>query len=190
MAKARKARKSKRAAKRRTARRKPAAKRRPARRAVRRTLRKARPMRRITRKRGGKNILLQKLEKLLGTFSDDMITSLDLKDEKKRLLQKINELKREEIHLQDMVEDLEATRDKQAAEIKRKEEEEMDLQNRVAILKDEKAGMESDKITLNQQIDALKREREELNASLERTNDLLVRFRHHIEEFDEDLKSE
>jgi chromosome segregation ATPase len=119
-----------------------------------------------------------------------MITSLDLKDEKKSLLKKVNELKREEIHLQDMVEDLEATRDKQANEIKRKEEEEIELQNNVAILKDEKAGMESDKITLNQQIDALKREREELNASLERTNDLLIRFRAHIEEFDEDLKTE
>jgi|GEM_PF-1407857 len=160
------------------------------RRAVRRPSRKARPIRSTAHKKGGKNILLQQLEKLLGTFSDDMITSLDLKDEKKNLLKKINELKREEIHLQDMVEDLEAARDKQATEMEKKEREEEDLKNRVTVLKDEKAGMESEKITLNQQIDVLKREKEDLNASLERTNDLLIRFRAHIEEFDDELKTD
>jgi len=89
-----------------------------------------------------------------------------------------------------MVDDLEATRDKQAMVIKKREAEEEELMNRVSILKDEKAGMESDKITLNQSIDSLRREKEDLNASLDRTNDLLVRFRAHIEEFDEDLKSD
>jgi chromosome segregation ATPase len=141
------------------------------------------------KRKANKNILLKQLEKLLGTFSDDMITTLDLKDEKKALLKKLSELKREEVHLQDMVDDLERTRDKQAVEIRKRESEEQGLMDRVSILKDEKADMESDKITLNQQIDALKREKEELNSSLERTNDLLVRFRAHIEEFDEELKS-
>jgi len=207
--KARKTRhKAKRTTKRKTARRKPSVKRRAAKRTVRksrktrtarrtpgkartmkRTAGKAKPVRRAPTRKGQKNILLQQVEKLLGTFSDDMITALDLKDEKKNLLRKINELKREELHLMDMIEDIEATRDKQAMEIKKKEAEEEELKTRVSGLKDEKADMESEKITLNQQISTLKREKDDLNASLDRTNDLLVRFRAHIEEFDDDLKT-
>jgi chromosome segregation ATPase len=190
MAKAKRVRKTKRkAAKRKTSRRHVKRKHR----AVRRPARKARIVKRASRKKpqkkGMKTVLIQQVEKLLGTFSDDMITALDLKDEKKNLLKKINELKREEAHLMDLIQDLESTRDKQALQIKNKEMEEEELKNRVSMLKDEKAGMVSEKIRLNQQINALKGERENLNASLDRTNDLLVRFRHHIEEFDEDLKS-
>jgi len=51
--------------------------------------RKRRVIRRTSGSKKGKNILIRQVEKLLGTFSDDMITSLDLKDEKKNLLKKI-----------------------------------------------------------------------------------------------------
>jgi len=137
----------------------------------------------------GKGELIKELEKLLGTFSDDMITALDIKSEKKSLLKKIRDLKKEELHLKDMVEDLEAARNKQAAELKKKAVKEAELKQKIDQFKEETADMESEKITLNQQIKELKQEREELNASLERTNDLLVRFRHHIQEFDQSIKS-
>jgi chromosome segregation ATPase len=128
------------------------------------------------------------LEGVLSTLTDDVTKALDIKEERKLLEKKVRQLKDEEIQLSEVVDHLKKTRDKMQEELKAKEDEEQELQSKVLTLKEDKASMESDKLALNQQIKNLKREKELAQKSLEKTNDLLVSLKHHIAEFDEEIR--
>ncbi len=128
------------------------------------------------------------LESILGTLTEDVTKALDIKEAKKQLEQKIEQLKREEIQLKDVVSHLKITREKLLEELKRKEKQEEELQSKVFSLKEDRAKLEAEKLALEDEIKNLKKEKEMMQQSLEKTNDMLVRLKHHIEEFDEELK--
>jgi chromosome segregation ATPase len=128
------------------------------------------------------------LEGVLNTLSEDVTKALDIKEERKLLEKKVRQLKDEEIQLSEVVSHLKKTRDKMQDELKAKTVEEEELKSKVLTLKEDKAGMESEKLTLNQQIKNLKKEKELSQKALEKTNDLLVSLKHHISEFDEEIR--
>lgn len=128
------------------------------------------------------------LDGVLNTLSEDVTKALDIKEERKLLEKKVRQLKDEEIQLSEVVGHLQKTRDKMQDELKSKTQEEEELKSKVLNLKEDKAAMESDKLSLNQQIKNLKKEKEMAQKSLEKTNDLLISLKHHIAEFDEDIR--
>jgi chromosome segregation ATPase len=128
------------------------------------------------------------LEGVLSTLSEDVTKALDIKEERKILEKKVRQLKDEEIQLSEVVDHLKKTRDKMQNELKAKEDEEQELLSKVLALKEDKASMESDKLALNQQIKNLRKEKEMAQKSLEKTNDLLISLKHHIAEFDEEIR--
>ncbi|MCX6818180.1 MAG: hypothetical protein NTU57_04975 [Candidatus Aenigmarchaeota archaeon] len=128
------------------------------------------------------------LESVLNTLSEDVTKALDIKEERKLLEKKVRQLKDEEIQLSEVVGHLQKTRDKMQDELKSKVQEEEELKSKLMALKEDKAGMESDKLSLNQQIKNLKKEKELAQTSLEKTNDLLISLKHHISEFDEEIR--
>jgi len=65
---------------------------------------------------------------------------------------------------------------------------EAQLVSRLEDLKDDKAALESDKLTLHEEIKNLKKEKDQLQLSLEKTNDMLIELKTHIAEFDEEIK--
>lgn len=128
------------------------------------------------------------LEGVLNTLSEDVVKALDIKEERKLLETKVRQLRDEEIQLKEVVDHLKKTRDKMQEQLKSKEREEEELKSKVTGLKEEKAGMESEKLTLNQQTRNLRKEKELAQKSLEKTNDLLISLKHHIAEFDEEIR--
>lgn len=141
------------------------------------------------KKEKSKDELINDLEGLVDILSSDMITAMDIKNEKKKLLMRIRDLRREEIELNDMVIHLKSARGKLESELDKKEREEEDLKLKLVELKEGKATMETEKFSLEQQVRQLKQEKDDLNESLERTNDILIKLKHHIEQFDETIKS-
>jgi len=128
------------------------------------------------------------LEGVLSTLSEDVTKALDIKEERKLLETKVRQLKDEEIQLSEVVDHLKKTRDKMQDELKSKEAEEEELQSKVLELKEDKASKESEKLALNQQIKNLRKEKDLAQKSLEKTNDLLISLKHHIAEFDEEIR--
>lgn len=128
------------------------------------------------------------LDGVLNTLSEDVTKALDIKEERRILEKKVGQLKDEEIQLSEVVTHLTKTRDKMQDELKSKAQEEEELKSKVLNLKEDKAAMESDKLSLNQQIKNLKKEKEMAQKSLEKTNDLLISLKHHIAEFDEEIR--
>lgn len=128
------------------------------------------------------------LDGVLNTLSEDVTKALDIKEERRILDKKVRQLKDEEIQLSEVVTHLKKTRDKMQDELKSKTQEEEELKSKVLNLKEDKAAMESDKLSLNQQIKNLKKEKEMAQKSLEKTNDLLISLKHHIAEFDEEIR--
>ncbi len=128
------------------------------------------------------------LEGVLNTLSEDVVKALDIKEERRLLEKKVRQLRDEEIQLKEVVDHLQKTRDKMQEELKSKSAEEEELKSKVLGLKEERAGMESEKLALNQQIRNLKKEKDIAQKSLEKTNDLLISLKHHIAEFDQEIR--
>jgi chromosome segregation ATPase len=120
------------------------------------------------------------LNQVLTTLNEDVVKALDIKEERKLLEKKVIQLRNEEIQLKEVVDHLKKTRDKMQDEMRKKEKQEEELQSKVTNLKEDKAGMEAEKLTLNQQIRNLKREKELAQKSLEKTNDMLIALKHQI----------
>ncbi len=153
-------------------------------------LAKRKVKRETTKKRKpGKEEIVKDLEGVVNTLSTDMVTALDIKGEKKRLSEKVKELKMEESHLRELVSDLKTTRNKLKIELQAKGEEEEGLKVKISVLKDDRSALESDKLVLAEQIKNLKKEKEQMNQSLEKTNDVLVKLKHHIQDFDDEIRS-
>lgn len=133
---------------------------------------------------------LQKdLEELIQTFSGDMEKALTIKEEKERLVGKVAKLKIEETQLRDLVDQLKSTRDKLQEEIGKRETEEREMKGEVEHLKDEKAHLKTEQTSSDHKIKNLQKEKAQMSVSLEKTNDLIIKLRHQIQEFDKEIKS-
>ncbi len=128
------------------------------------------------------------LEEIVDTLTEDVVKALDIKEQKKQLSEKIRLLKQQELHLREVVGDLKTTRDKLQSELQKKAENISALQSKIENLKDDRAHLASEKITLETQIKNLENEKKLMSVSLEKTNDMLTTLRRQIESFDEEIK--
>lgn len=135
-----------------------------------------------------KKKIKEDLRDVVGTLTDDIVQALDIKEEKKILQMEVDKLKDEELELKNVIATLKKARDKLQAEVKVKESEEERLKSKIHALKDDKTSLESERTALTAQVNGLERERKFMENSLEKTNDLLMRLRHEIEEFDEEIR--
>jgi chromosome segregation ATPase len=122
------------------------------------------------------------------TLTEDVVKALDIKEQKKQLVEKIRKLRQQELHLREVVGDLKITRDKLQTELRNKSNEIGSLQTRIENLKDDRAHLASEKVTLQSQIKNLETEKQLMSVSLEKTNDMLTKLRRQIETFDEEIK--
>jgi chromosome segregation ATPase len=102
------------------------------------------------------------LDDVVKTLKSDMIKALDIKEASINLEDTVRKLKDKEESLREVVIKLTTARDalSKELEIQRKKEEE--LASRVEDLKDDKAALESDKLTLSNEIKNLKKEKEQM----------------------------
>ncbi len=128
------------------------------------------------------------LKGVLDTLSEDVVKALDIKEERRLLEKKVRQLRDQEIQLRDVVDHLKTTRDKMQVELKKKGKQEESLQSKINALKEDRAGLQSEKFMLGQQIRSLQREKQIMQKSLERTNDMLITLKHQIAEFDEEIR--
>ena len=129
------------------------------------------------------------LEDIVDTLTEDVVKALDIKEEKKRLVNKIRKLKQQESELKGVVGDLKTTRDRMQMELQKKGEDIGILQSKIGNLKDDRAKLSSEKVTLKDQIKNLEIEKDQMSVSLDKTNDMLTKLRHQIETFDEEIKA-
>jgi chromosome segregation ATPase len=128
------------------------------------------------------------LKGVLDTLSEDVVKALDIKEERRILEKKVRQLRDQEIQVREVVDHLKKTRDKMQIELKKKEKQEEDLQSKINALKEDRAGLQSEKLMLGQQIKSLQREKQTMQKSLEKTNDMLISLKHQITEFDEEIR--
>jgi len=128
------------------------------------------------------------LEDVVKTLKSDMIKALDIKEESKKLEEKVRKLGDKEIHLSEVISQLKSTRNKLYKELERGREREEKLGSKIADLRDDRAALESDKLSLVEEIKNLKKEKEQMQLSLEKTNNMLVELKAHISEFDEEIR--
>lgn len=129
------------------------------------------------------------LEDIVDTLTEDVVKALDIKEEKKRLVNKIRKLKQQEAELQEVVGDLKSTRDKLQMELQKKADDIGMLQSKIGNLKEDRAKLSSEKVTLKDQIKNLEIEKDQMSVSLDKTNDMLTKLKHQIETFDEEIKA-
>jgi chromosome segregation ATPase len=141
----------------------------------------------MSKKRTRKEIDME-LDDVVKTLKSDMIKALDIKEESKKLEEKVRKLKDKEIHLNEVVSQLKSTRDKLFQELDKGKVREKNLESKIGDLADDKAALESDKLTLREEIKNLKKEKEQMQLSLEKTNNMLVELKAHIAEFDEEIR--
>ncbi|MBN1896721.1 MAG: hypothetical protein JW789_03265 [Candidatus Aenigmarchaeota archaeon] len=128
------------------------------------------------------------LEDVVDTLTEDVVKALDIKAQRKQLVDKIRKLKQEEMQLKEVVGDLKTTRDKLHGELQKRGEEISILQTKISSLKEDKAHLASERVTLQEQVKNLENEKELMAVSFEKTNDMLVKLRQQIETFDEEIK--
>ena len=128
------------------------------------------------------------LDDVVKTLKSDMIKALDIKEASKNLEETVRKLKDKEESLREVVSKLTTARDALSKELGIQKKKEEELTSRVEDLKDDKAALESDKLTLTNEIKNLKKEKEQMQLSLEKTNDMLMELKTHISEFDEEIK--
>ncbi|UCD03313.1 MAG: hypothetical protein JSV63_01595 [Candidatus Aenigmatarchaeota archaeon] len=128
------------------------------------------------------------LEDIVDTLTEDVVKALDIKEQKEQLIQKIRKLKQQELQLKEVVGELKITRDRLQTELHRKADEINLLQTRIDNLKEDRAHLASDKVALQEQVKNLENEKALMSVSLTKTNDMLVKLRHQIETFDEEIK--
>jgi chromosome segregation ATPase len=129
------------------------------------------------------------LKGVLDTLSEDVVKALDIKEERRVLEKKVRQLRDQEIQVREVVDHLKKTRDKMQVELKKKEKQEEDLQSKINAMKEDRAALQSEKLVLGQQIKSLQREKEMMQKSLEKTNDMLISLKHQITEFDEEIRA-
>jgi chromosome segregation ATPase len=128
------------------------------------------------------------LDDVVKTLKSDMIKALDIKEASRNLEDTVRKLKDKEESLREVIVKLTTARDALSKELELQRKKEEELTSRVEDLKDDKAALESDKLTLTNEIKNLKKEKEQMQLSLEKTNDMLMELKTHISEFDEEIK--
>ena len=128
------------------------------------------------------------LDDVVKTLRSDMIKALDIKQASRKLEETIRRLKEREEALNETINHLTKTRDMLYKELEMKKNKERELKSKVMDLKDDKTSLESDKMLLAGQVNNLRKEKEHLELSLEKTNDMLVELKSHIEGFDEEIR--
>lgn len=139
------------------------------------------------RKRTRKEIDMD-LDDVVKTLKSDMIKALNIKEESKKLEEKVRKLKDKEIHFNEVISQLKSTRDKLYEELEKGKGRGKELESKIVDLRDDKAALESDKLTLEEEIKNMKKEKEQMQLSLEKTNNMLVELKAHIAEFDEEIR--
>ncbi len=129
------------------------------------------------------------LENIVNILNSDVIKALDIKQAKKSLEKKVRQLINEEIELKEVVDNLKTTRDKLSSELNNKETAINDLQDKIGALKNDRSQLESERVVLSEQIKNLRLEKNQMNKSLEKTNDLLLMLKNEITQFDEEIKN-
>jgi len=137
----------------------------------------------------GKDAIINELEGVVDVLSMDMTTAMDIKKEKENLKDKIRILKKEDGYLRDMVKHLKATKDKLEVELQNKGHEEDSLKDEIKTLKSEKRKESSKNAILQARIDRLAQDKRDLSASLVRMNEIIVKLKRHITDFDQGIKS-
>ena len=87
-----------------------------------------------------------------------------------------------------MVKQLKSTKAKLETELSNKQHEEEDLREDLRKTRLEKRKASSRNITLDERVKKLTADKKELNASLIRMNDIILKLKQHITDFDEDIK--
>ncbi len=128
------------------------------------------------------------LEDIVDTLTEDVVKALDIKEEKKRLKNKISKLKQEEMELKGVVGDLKSARDKMQVELQKRNDDISILAAKTEQLKSDKAKLSTEKVSLRDHLKNLEIEKEQMSTSLEKTNDMLMKLKHQIEAFDEEIK--
>jgi len=128
------------------------------------------------------------LQGIVDTLTEDVVKALDIKQEKKRLTERLRMLRAQEIELKELVGDLKRTRDTLQQEVEKKRNEISAMQSNIGLLKSDRAKLSSERVSMQEHIKGLESEKAQMAVSLEKTNDMLVRLRRQIEAFDEEIK--
>jgi len=137
-----------------------------------------------------KDQLINELEGVVDVLSMDMSTAMDIKKEKENLKDKIRRLKKEESYLKDMVKHLKATQAKLESELSNKDHEEEKLRYDLKKSRTDKRKTTAKNAALQARVERLVEEKKSLSASLVRMNDIIIKLKSHISDFDQDIKSE
>jgi septal ring factor EnvC (AmiA/AmiB activator) len=136
-----------------------------------------------------KNAIISELEGVVDVLSLDMTTAMDIKKEKENLKDKIRILKKEDGYLRDMVKHLKDTKSKLEIELQNKNHEEDSLKDDLKRTRSEKKKESSKNARLQAKVDKLVQDKKDLSASLVRMNDIIVKLKQHITDFDQGIKS-
>lgn len=131
---------------------------------------------------------VEDLEKLLDSFTSDAKKAVDIKREREKLAYRLKQLSDEKEDLEETVHDLRSTRHQLKETIEDKEDELEDMQDKLKEFKDDKAELQAEKKTMQNRITDLQEDKEMLEKTLGQTEDLLMKFRHQVEELDQELE--
>jgi chromosome segregation protein len=141
-------------------------------------------------KKKKKDALLDELEGVVDVLSTDMTTAMDIKKEKEELKNQIRALRKEETYLKDIIKKLKNTKDKLGSELQKKDHEESKLKEKLERARTEKRKEYSKNAALEGRVERLLEDKKELNASLIRMNEIIIKLKSHISDFDRDIKLE
>ncbi len=130
---------------------------------------------------------VEDLQELVDNFEEDANKAVMIKRERDRLKQRLKQLTDEKEELEDTVSDLKSTRRELKNAIEEKQNDVQNLRDKLNNLKDEKEEVAAEKQSLERELDAVQEEKERMNKSLKQTENLLLKFKHQVDELDADL---
>jgi len=132
---------------------------------------------------------LEDLNNLVDHFEEETDQALDIQQQKQKLEEKVKDLREKKADLEETVSDLKTAKNSLEQGLKQKEDEIEDLQSELKEEKDKEAELETEKHSLERKVDNLEEEKQTLKESLSRTEDLLLKFKHQVKEFDQELEA-
>lgn len=131
---------------------------------------------------------LEDLNALVDRFEQQSDKALDIQEEKNKLKDRVKELEKKKEDLEETVNDLKSTKRKLEQGISKKEDEIEEMEDQLEEEHEEKTEAETKQHSLERKVDNLQDEKDNLKQSLEHTEELLMKLRHHVSEFDEQLE--
>jgi len=129
------------------------------------------------------------LESIVDTLTSDVVKALDIKEEKKSLLNDIRKLREQKASLQANVRSLTKTRERLQRNLAQKNKEADGLKSKIRRLKENNADLTSEQVNLETKVKHLTSETTKMQDSLDRTNDLLLKLKYEVKAFDEEIKA-